>query len=68
MQDLKQDLKEIKNELVFIRVETSKNSVSLENHMKRTEINERRLEKLEYTLLGLLITVVGAALVKWLIS
>lgn len=68
MQEIKNDLKEIKNELVFIRVETAKNSISLTQHMERTAINERRLEKLEYTLLGLLVTVVGAAIVKWLIS
>lgn len=69
MQDeIKNDLKDIKSDLVFIRVEVAKNSISLDNHMKRTEINERRLEKLEYALIGLLVTVVGACLVKWLIA
>ncbi len=68
MKEIKDDLKHIKSELVFIRVETAKNSVSLENHMARTAASEKRLEKLEYVLIGLFASAVFGGLIKLLIS
>lgn len=68
MQEIKDDLKAIRSDVSAIKVDIAKNTVSLENHIRRTDVSEKRLEKLEYSLIGLLITVVGAALVKWLIS
>ena len=55
LQEIKQDVKEIKEVVI-------KNTVSLDMHMKRTELNERRIESMERWTLGLLTTALIAAL------
>lgn len=52
--DLKQDVKEIKADISEIKTCVVSNTVSLDHHMRRTELNETRIKNLEYWLLGLL--------------
>lgn len=66
--DIKEDVKAIRADVNEIRVLTAVNTVSLTNHMERTVINERRLEKLEYLLIALAIVAVLGGVVKLLIS
>lgn len=53
MQEIKEDLAIIKRDLTDIKVTLAVNTESLIHHVKRTETAERRLEKLEYMLIGL---------------
>lgn len=65
MQD---DIKAIRHDIGEIKTLVAVNTVSLTAHMSRTEINERRLEKLEYCLIGLSVVAVLGGVVKLLIS
>jgi len=68
MQEIKEDLKAIRADINDIKVTTAINTVSLTAHMSRTEINERRLEKLEYVLIGIAAVGVLGGVIKLLIS
>jgi hypothetical protein len=68
MESIKDDIKAIRKDLSEINVTMAVNTASLENHMARTEITERRLEKLEYVLIGLFAAAVLGGIVKLLIS
>lgn len=61
MQELKSDVKEIRSHILDLKVIAVKNSVELENHMRRTELNEERIEGLEKWLLRLLGAILVAA-------
>ena len=68
MQEVKEALKSIQNDVTEMRVDVAAIKVDVAHHVKRSDATDARLIKLEYTLIGLLITVVGAAVVKLLIS
>lgn len=68
MQEIKNDLKAIREDISDIKTDVAKNTIALDHHIKRTDVSERRLEKLEYSLIGLLVTVIGAALIKLVIG
>jgi hypothetical protein len=68
MDELKEDIKAIRSDVSEIKTTMAVNTVSLNAHMARTEINERRLEKLEYLLIGLAATAVLGGVIKLLIS
>lgn len=67
MQELKQDIKEIKEELKGVSATLVRNTVSLELHEKRTSLAENRLERLEVWLLGLLASILVATIIKLII-
>lgn len=52
--DLVATLKEIHLDVKEIKPQVIRNTVSLEHHIKRTDLAEQRITKLEYWLLGLL--------------
>lgn len=60
MQEIKADLKSIKNDVTAIRLDVAKNTISLDTHIKRTDL----LEKL---VLGVVLVILGA-IVKLLFS
>lgn len=68
MNEIKQDLKDIKTDILEIKITTAANTASLEAHMSRTELNERRVEKLEKWHFGLLATILAAIIIKALIG
>lgn len=68
MQEIKEDLKAIRSDVSSIKLDVARNTVSLTNHMERTRLNENRIEKLEYLLIGLAIVSVLGGVVKMLIS
>lgn len=68
MQEVKDDIKAIRSDVADIKVTMAVNTVSLSAHMERTAINERRVEKLEYVLIGLAVVAVLGGVVKLLIS
>lgn len=68
MNEIKDDLKAIRKDVNELHVLTAINTASLTTHMARTEINERRLEKLEYVLIGLACVGVLGGVIKLLIS
>lgn len=68
MQEFKDDLKIIKSHLVELRVDVAKNTVSLDHHIARTDAAERRLEKLEYILIGSIVVGIAGGLIKLFIS
>lgn len=54
MEDLKKAIAHLDVKVDRIIEVAIKNTASLEEHMKRTELNEERIAKLEYYILGLL--------------
>ena len=74
LEDIKDRLRDLQKELhkqsakIDQIIETGiKNTINLEQHMQRTELNEDRIKKLEYWLIGLLGALVVATIVKALI-
>ncbi len=59
IQEIRQDIREIKTDVSDIKTNTSLNTASLTTHIRRTDLNEKRIQMLEYWLLGLM----GSALV-----
>lgn len=66
-----EDFKEVKAGVKELNVKVDKlteisvkNSVELAHHIKRTDLNETRIEKLEYWLLGLLGAILVAAAIR----
>ncbi len=68
MQEVKESLKSIQSDVTEIRVDVAAIKVDVAHHVKRSDATDARLIKLEYTLIGLLIAVVGSAIAKWVIS
>lgn len=68
MQEVKESLKAIQSDVTEIRVDVAAIKVDVAHHVKRSDATDARLIKLEYTLIGLLIAVVGSGLVKLLLS
>lgn len=68
MDEIKEDLKAIRADVSDIKTNVAVNTVSLIHHMARTEVNERRLEKLEYVLIGLAAVGVLGGVIKLLIG
>lgn len=64
MEEIKKDMKEVHVKLDKITAMVVTNTASLTEHMKRTELNEKRIEKIEYYILGLLGSALLALLVK----
>lgn len=54
----------IQADLTKLSVSVGENSVDLRNHMKRTDLNEARIQSLEKWLLGLLSTILLSVLAK----
>jgi len=67
-EDIRDDVKAIRSDISEIKTSVAINTTSLVHHMARTEVNERRLEKLEYCLIGLAVVAVLGGVVKLLIS
>jgi hypothetical protein len=61
---MNQEIKEIKSELKEISVVLARNTASLEQHVKRTELAETRIEKLETWHLGILASILLAIVIK----
>ena len=53
MQEIKEDLKIIRTDLAEIKRDVAINTVSLNHHIKRSDMNEDRIQKLEYTFIGI---------------
>ena len=66
MEELKKDVKAIKVDVTTIRVEVAKNTQSLIEHMRRTELAEKRLDRMDTWIFGLLasllVVVIGRGL------
>ena len=54
LQEVKADIKEIRSHVIELKTIAAKNSSDLEYHIRRTELNETRIESLERWLLRLL--------------
>lgn len=54
MNEIKEDLREIKKEIKTIHETVIKNTVSLDHHMARTSANEKRIRQVEVWLIGML--------------
>lgn len=68
MQQIKDDLQAIRADVSDIKRDIAVNTVSLAAHMSRTEINERRLEKLEYVLIGIAAIGVLGGVIRFLLT
>ena len=68
MHDITDDVKAIRNDLSDIKVDVARNTVSLEHHIARTDVAERRLEKLEMVFISLAVIGVLGGVIKLLIS
>lgn len=68
MQEIKEDLKAIRLDVSSIKVDVAKNTVSLNTHIMRTELAEKRIEYLERIFMGLTAVAVLGGLIKLLIS
>jgi len=66
--EIKEDLRAIRHDVGEIKITLAVNTESLVHHLKRTEISERRLEKLEAVLIGIAAVGVLGGVVKLLIS
>lgn len=73
MNDIHQDIKEIKSALKeqtavlnSLAVDSRVNTANLASHMRRTELNEARIQKLEYLILGTLLSGLLGLLVKYI--
>lgn len=64
MEDLRQDVKQLLRESAECKAMLHANTIILEHHIKRTEMNESRIEKLEYYLLGFFGTAILGILMK----
>lgn len=47
-------LSEIRHDVKILLIQGAANTATLQEHMKRTQLSESRIEKLEYWLLGLI--------------
>lgn len=65
--EIKEDLKAIRSDVSEIKTTLAVNTESLIQHMRRTEVSERRLEKLEYVFVGLAVVGVLGGVIKLLI-
>ena len=65
--EIKEDLKAIRSDVTEIKVILAVNTESLIQHMRRTDVSERRLEKLEYVFIGLAVVGVLGGVIKLLI-
>lgn len=64
IREIKQSVKSIETEVIKLRIDSASNTKDLAHHIHRTNLNEARIEKLEYWLLGLLASSVIALVVK----
>lgn len=62
MDEFRADIKEIKADIAEIKKDTAINTVSLTEHIKRTELAEKRLDRVENWMIGLLMAILAAAL------
>jgi hypothetical protein len=63
-QEVKDDIKAIRSDVTEIKVTLAVNTESLVQHVKRTDLAERRLEKLEQLLIGLAVAAVLGGIIK----
>jgi len=54
LKEIKADVKEVKNHLRDVSITLARNTASLEIHVKRTDLNEARIAKVENWILGAL--------------
>lgn len=62
MDELKQDIKDIKSDVVELKIIAAANTSILAEHMKRTELNEKRIQTLEYFIMGGTMSILGILL------
>lgn len=60
MEEIKQDLKAIRTDLAELKREVGINTVSLVHHMRRSDLSEQRLGKIESWTLALLTAILLA--------
>lgn len=56
-EELREDVREVKTDVKLLSKITERNTVSLENHMSRTAINEARIRQVENWLMGFLASI-----------
>lgn len=66
MDELKQDVKELRQEIRDIAVTLARNTGTLEVHIRRTDLAEERITQVERWLLGTLGAILLAVLGFWL--
>lgn len=68
--EVRKDVKSIKDDINDIKTSIAVNTLSLQHHIKRTDLSEQRLGKIESWTLGLLtailLAVIAAATKAWL--
>lgn len=52
MEEIKQDLKEIKVDIADIKIDVAKNTISLEHHIKRTDMLQHLVTALVIAIIG----------------
>lgn len=65
---MQEQLQRIEDKISSVQVDVARNTVSLELHVKRTDVAERRLERLEQLLAGLAVAGVLGGVLKLLIG
>ncbi len=64
MDQLKDELKEIRKDVKELLLQSTKNTQSLAEHMRRTDANESRITRVETWMLGLLASILLAIIAK----
>ena len=62
IKEIKADVKEISKDITLIKTVLATNTSSLDLHIKRTDLAEQRISKIEYWLLGMLASIIIALL------
>ena len=62
IEKVQEELHEIKHELKTMNITLARNTASLEIHIKRTEANEARINRIEGWTVGLLVSILAALL------
>lgn len=68
LKEIKGDLRDMREDIGEIRVSTAANTASLQEHMKRTSLNETRIQKMEYWALGIIASAFISLLIKWFMA
>lgn len=64
MDEIKEDLRAIRSDVTNIRVDVARNTISLDTHIKRTDL----LEKIVLMIVGAIVVAVLGGVIKLLIS
>jgi hypothetical protein len=64
IKEIRKDVKEIRSMLPLIQIDVAQNAKGLELHMERTALNERRIETIEKWSLGLMASLLAAVILR----